>query len=137
ILRPNHLESLHVSRSDSIKREFPERCNQGFGTHPIVLVCARVSFMLFFGPGHKLVFHKVLELRNGTPMHSSCPAFCQLSPADGFGIRGCVLVGESGGFTVANPTKPEVVPVNTASLVNAHFRLLSRGSETETLQRSK
>src|SRR5690348_11956611 len=96
-----------------------------------------VGLMLSLRPGKKFVRHKVLEYRAGTPTGNPCPSLRQFSLTNRLSPPCGGLIREASRLAITLSLKPEVIPVNTASLVNAHFRLLSRGLETETLQRSK
>src|SRR5258708_861690 len=90
--------------------------------------------VLAFSPGKKLIIHKVFKERSCFSRSNSGSSFGQFCLSDGLGTQSSGLVSKTCGFLTAFAVKPKVVPVNVAPSENAHFHLLSFGSETETLQ---
>src|SRR5437899_2696403 len=97
----------------------------------------RVRLMFSLRPGKEFIGHEALKNGTRRPANNSGPSLCQFGLPDGLNTPSSFPVAEARRVAVTLALKPEVVPVNTASLVDAHFHLLSSGSETETLQRSK
>ncbi len=98
---------------------------------------AALRFMLLLGQRKKFSVHEVLIGRAASVPSNPCPTFRKLGFTDCLSTNSRHLVSDPSGLANALPLEPEVIPIHIPSFVDAHFCLLSRGAETETLQPSK